>query len=122
MARFRLEGFAVSVLASVVLSSTAKAGLGPENVVLVVNGESSDSLRVASAYVNLRKIPVGNVVVLNGLSGKEFIDVEGFRKQILSPVLSAIEARGLNKQIDCIKTENLYAFDGRPAYSLGQGQ
>jgi isocitrate dehydrogenase len=24
--------------------------------------------------------------------------------------------------IDTIKTENLYAFDGKPAYSLGQGQ
>lgn len=97
---FPLRGLAV--LAGLVSTSAAFAGLGPENVVLVVNGESSDSLRVASAYVNLRKIPAGNVVVLNGLSGKEFIDVEGFRKQILSPVLSAIEARGLNKQIDCI--------------------
>lgn len=26
------------------------------------------------------------------------------------------------KQLDIIKTENLYAFDGKPAYSLGQGQ
>lgn len=26
------------------------------------------------------------------------------------------------KQIDIIKTENLYAFDGKPAFSLGQGQ
>jgi isocitrate dehydrogenase len=24
--------------------------------------------------------------------------------------------------IDTIKTENLYAFDGQPAFSLGQGQ
>jgi len=28
----------------------------------------------------------------------------------------------LNKNIDTIKTENLYEFDGKPAYSLGQGQ
>lgn len=27
-----------------------------------------------------------------------------------------------NAQLDTIKTENLYAFDGVPAYSLGQGQ
>ena len=27
-----------------------------------------------------------------------------------------------NNQIDSIKTENLYSFDGRQAYSLGQGQ
>lgn len=28
----------------------------------------------------------------------------------------------LNENIDVIKTENLYAFDGKPAFSLGQGQ
>ncbi len=28
----------------------------------------------------------------------------------------------LNKEIDTIKTENLYSFDGKAAYSLGQGQ
>ncbi|MFN4122724.1 MAG: NADP-dependent isocitrate dehydrogenase [Flavobacteriales bacterium] len=28
----------------------------------------------------------------------------------------------IDKDIDTIKTENLYAFDGRQAYSLGQGQ
>ena len=27
-----------------------------------------------------------------------------------------------NQGIDIIKTENLYSFDGRQAYSLGQGQ
>jgi isocitrate dehydrogenase len=26
------------------------------------------------------------------------------------------------RSIDVIKTENLYAFDGKPAFSLGQGQ
>ncbi len=28
----------------------------------------------------------------------------------------------LNENVDCIKTENLYSFDGRAGYSLGQGQ
>jgi isocitrate dehydrogenase len=31
-------------------------------------------------------------------------------------------AQAVNENIDTIKTENLYAFDGKPAYSLGQGQ
>lgn len=30
--------------------------------------------------------------------------------------------KALDKNIDTIKTENLYAFNGKPAYSLGQGQ
>lgn len=33
-------------------------------------------------------------------------------------LLKAAEEKG----IDIVKTENLYAFDGKPAYSLGQGQ
>jgi isocitrate dehydrogenase len=39
-------------------------------------------------------------------------------KQQIIRLLQEAEA----KSIDCIKTENLYAFDGRPAFSLGQGQ
>ncbi len=31
-------------------------------------------------------------------------------------------ANALTNNIDIIKTENLYAFDGKPAFSLGQGQ
>ncbi|MCY7408835.1 MAG: hypothetical protein LH473_01050, partial [Chitinophagales bacterium] len=30
--------------------------------------------------------------------------------------------KAIDKNIDTIKTENLYAFDGKPAFSLGQGQ
>jgi isocitrate dehydrogenase len=39
-------------------------------------------------------------------------------KQEIIALLSAADANG----IDTIKTENLYAFDGKAAYSLGQGQ
>lgn len=39
------------------------------------------------------------------------------KKNILDLLISAEE-----KNIDVIKTENLYAFDGKPAFSLGQGQ
>jgi len=34
----------------------------------------------------------------------------------------ALFQSALNHHIDVIKTENLYAFDGKPAFSLGQGQ
>lgn len=80
----------------------AHAGIGPENVIVVVNGDSPDSLRVANAYVGLRAIPANHVVVLRGLPGTEFIDVAGFRTQILKPVLDAVSSRGLGGQIDCI--------------------
>ncbi|MCB9284612.1 MAG: NADP-dependent isocitrate dehydrogenase [Lewinellaceae bacterium] len=31
-------------------------------------------------------------------------------------------SQAIDKRIDTIKTENLYVFDGKPAFSLGQGQ
>jgi isocitrate dehydrogenase len=39
------------------------------------------------------------------------------KQQIIDLLIKAEE-----HNIDVIKTENLYAFDGKPAYSLGQGQ
>lgn len=33
-----------------------------------------------------------------------------------------ILAQAISKEIDTIKTENLYSFNGKPAFSLGQGQ
>ena len=40
------------------------------------------------------------------------------RKDDIISLLKRAEEKG----IDVIKTENLYSFDGRSAYSLGQGQ
>ncbi|MBU2268686.1 MAG: hypothetical protein KKB15_11280, partial [Bacteroidetes bacterium] len=31
-------------------------------------------------------------------------------------------SKALTHNLDTIKTENLYEFDGKPAFSLGQGQ
>lgn len=85
-----------------ILSVVAVAGLGPENVLVVVNGDSPGSVRVASEYARLRDIPPSNFVVLHHLGGPEFIDVQHFRDDILKPVLAAIHERGLDAQIDCI--------------------
>ncbi|MFZ7123369.1 MAG: NADP-dependent isocitrate dehydrogenase [Bacteroidota bacterium] len=41
-----------------------------------------------------------------------------FDKKVILDLLN----NALHQNIDVIKTENLYAFDGRAAYSLGQGQ
>jgi isocitrate dehydrogenase len=49
-----------------------------------------------------------------------FQPVEGsaITKQHIINILAKAEEHG----IDTIKTENLYAFNGKAAYSLGQGQ
>ena len=49
-----------------------------------------------------------------------FKPVEG--AQISKQDIIDLLAGALGQSIDVVKTENLYAFDGKPAYSLGQGQ
>ena len=82
---------------------------GPENVLVVVNAESQDSLAVANKYIGLRDIPACNVVYLTGVSnfrghkhGEESTLSWKFKKEILQPILKAIKDRGLERQIDCI--------------------
>lgn len=49
-----------------------------------------------------------------------FKPVEG--SSITSADILRLMQNALDKGIEVIKTENLYAFDGKPAFSLGQGQ
>lgn len=42
--------------------------------------------------------------------------------QLSKQDIIALLNKSLDKNIDTIKTENLYEFDGKPAFSLGQGQ
>jgi hypothetical protein len=82
--------------------AAALGGGGPENVLLVVNRKSSNSLTIANHYVQLRQIPPGNVLTLPFDPTVDFTDIDTFRAQILQPVLKAIEQRRVDGQIDYI--------------------
>jgi isocitrate dehydrogenase len=49
-----------------------------------------------------------------------FKPVEG--SEISNAKIIELLNNALNVNLDTIKTENLYSFDGKSAYSLGQGQ
>jgi hypothetical protein len=83
-------------------SSASFAGGGPENLFLVVNPESPESVAIANTYVALRQIPPINVMMLPWTGSREETSVATFRKEILDPVLEAIEGRRLVPQIDAI--------------------
>ena len=78
-----------------------------ENLILVVNSSSADSLAVANHYIKLRNIPPLNVVyidsfkILPNMDG-ESAHVKYFESQVLKPVLETIEKRGLRPQIEYI--------------------
>ena len=84
------------------IASPAIAGLGPENVVVVVNGDSHDSRTVANHYVAARQIPAANVVVLEDVPAGLKIGLEDFKTKILRPILAQIDARGLGNQVSVV--------------------
>lgn len=98
------SSFPSGLVLAALLTATpaARAGLSPEAVALVVNGDSWASLTVANEYAALRHIPARNVILLHGLTAPDYTDVNRFRTEILGPVLHELDVRGLRPQIDCI--------------------
>lgn len=105
--------FAAALFLPLAAARPAAAGLGPENVAVVVNAGSHSSRTIANAFVHGRGIPVDNIIYLSDVSGFEHISVDDFRESLLKPVLKTIEERGLTPQIDCIawSSDFPYAVD-----------
>ncbi len=80
--------------------SRCLAGGGPENVFLLVNSTSADSMTVANHYIALRNIPPTNVCYLPYKGVKSVTNGHVFRTQILSPAMEEMKRRKLTKQID----------------------
>lgn len=97
----RLASVACLLLAAA-WSAAAQAGGGPENLFLVVNASSPDSVAVANAYADLRGIPPINVLMLPWRESTESVDIATFRSELLAPVLQAIDGRRLAPQINCV--------------------
>jgi hypothetical protein len=100
-----LLGFLLAMVFLGALVAPARAGGGPESVVLVVNAADIGSKTIANYFVQLRNIPPNNVVYLdpknwNGSSAR--IDINTFREKILQPLLTEIKNRGLDTQVDYI--------------------
>lgn len=80
----------------------AHAGGGPENVLLLVNQNSAESLTVANYYIRLRQIPPSNVLYLDWAGNPAQVSGRTFRDKILKPTLETIDRRRLAAQIDYI--------------------
>ena len=84
----------LATLVVFLLCARVFAAGGPENVLLVVNSRSPDSLCIANNYAALRHIPSSNLLFLNWDPKQEsppgMTDVNTFREKILLPVLIEI--------------------------------
>jgi hypothetical protein len=83
-------------------STFALAGGGPENVLLLVNVNSSSSMTIANNYIQLRHVPASNVVYLDWQGPLDECGAVRFSQQILTPALAAIKDRQLGAQIDYV--------------------
>jgi uncharacterized protein (TIGR03790 family) len=90
------------LLLAIFTAAVARAGGGPENLFLVVNAASPDSVAVANAYASLRGIPPINVLMLPWRESLESVSIATFRSDLLDPVLQAIDGRRLAPQINCV--------------------
>jgi hypothetical protein len=101
-------------------ASPARAGGGGENMLLVVNPEDENSLRIAQEYQRLRGIPDANIIYITPLKGfaNMFTAVPTeaqWKSTYVDTILNTIQARGLSNQIDYIaELGQPYAFSGGP--------
>ena len=103
---FKPVSWFVAVLGGLTISLAAahqaQATGGPENVLLVVNSLSPDSMCIANHYAELRHIPPFNFLFLDWDPKQDTTDVNTFRKKILSPVLQAARIPIPGRQIDYV--------------------
>jgi uncharacterized protein (TIGR03790 family) len=90
------------------------AGIGPQNVVVVVNDNSRDSLEIGQYYQEQRGLAERQVVHVNTTTNGA-IALTDFNSEIYDPVIHHINSSGLSNQVDTI----LYTI-GMP-YQVGSG-
>jgi hypothetical protein len=93
---------AVLIACMSLLPDRVLAGGGPENVLVVVNGDSPVSLQVANAYVEMREIPQGHVLWLHDIPYPDSISIDTFRTRIWKPIRDFISQNRLDDEIDII--------------------
>ncbi len=80
------------------LLPTAGWALGPHEILLLINTNAADSVRVGELYARLRKVPDANVVRL-GVPIDGALTVDAFRNTIGDPVLAESKRRGVDSHI-----------------------
>ncbi len=82
-------------------AASAWAGGGPQNVLVVVNDNSLESMELGQYYQDQRGIPEKNICHIR-VSTNYNIDAAGFTNTIRQPIADYIGTAGLSNQIDYI--------------------
>ncbi len=89
-------------MAWAVSGPTVRGGGGPQNVLIVVNDNSLESLELGQYYRQKRGIPEKNIFHVRTSPTNFNISTVAFTNEIRKPVLDYLAASGLSNQIDYI--------------------
>lgn len=78
-------------------------GLGPADIVLVVNQNSPDSVKLAKIYAAARGIPDGRTVALD-LPATEEVDFDVYERDVVPPIRDFLRSPQLQGKIRCLVT------------------
>jgi uncharacterized protein (TIGR03790 family) len=93
--------------------------LGPHEILILVNTNSADSVRIGETYARLRRVPEANVIPVSAPAGPS-LSAAVFKESIFDPVLAESKRRGVAPHIQAW----VYApgfpwrIDGQPAMSI----
>lgn len=104
-----MSNIVLSVILSIFLSAltrteSAQASLSPEEIVIIVNTNSHDSIHIGELYVRLRKVPANHLIRVS-VTTKEYVSREDYEELIAEPVRAGIRnLLGEGEKIRCIIT------------------
>ena len=93
-----------SVLLCCVAVAPAAAELTPQQVAVVVNRSSRESIQVGHHYAKQRGVPDAQVIPLELGAMKEVVSRQEYEQKIVHPLRQTLENRGLARQIRALVT------------------
>ncbi len=94
------KSIAIALLAITIAAAPA-AALSPDQVLVVGNSASADSVALAQYYAEARGIPAGNIVLVKTTTEYD-ITRDAYDTQIRAPLIAAMQERHLTDKIRCI--------------------
>ena len=98
--RCRLSSVIIIVLLICALR-TARAGNGPQNVLVVVNAASAESLEIGNAYRRARNIPYRQLLTIQ-TSTSYAIPYQSYLDEIETPIRTYLKTQQLEEEVTCI--------------------
>ena len=99
----RLHAIVAPVLLLLGTAGPASAELTPDQIAIIVNENSLDSVAVANHYAARRGVPKTHIIRLN-LSTKETISRDAYESTLRIPTMQILEKRGLADKIRVLIT------------------